>query len=333
MLKAFHQLFRRIFALLLAVLFLCVPASDVFAADRIDTGREAYLEVFFNPNGVRVEGMEFRAYRIASVNEWGEGAFIGAFAGYPVEFPKTQSGYRKLAETLKGYIASDNISPDYIGTTDANGRIEYGKVEQGMYLVLADPFVFEERTYYADPALTLVPCVGMDGKWQYDVEVCPKYRVKDKPPFEEKPETEKVTVLKVWQGVKEGEQHPEEVTVRLLCNGKPWKDDITLNKDNNWRYTWSDLPKDAEFSVIEVEVPEGYKVSVLHNANLYTITNTFVPPPEESSPPPPEESTPPPPENPPPKIPQTGQDWLMVIGLFAGGFLLMAVGYVRKRTA
>ena len=55
-----------------------------------------------------------------------------------------------------------------------------------------------------------------------------------------------------------------EVQVRLLADGRP-ADDIkeavvTLGDVNDWTHTWTGLPGNREYSVEEVEVPEGYTV-------------------------------------------------------------------------
>lgn len=73
------------------------------------------------------------------------------------------------------------------------------------------------------------------------------------------------SVSKVWVN-ETGENNPDSVTAILLQNGVKYKE-ITLNAENNWTYTWKDLPKTNSsgvlyaYTVDEVEVP-GYKKSV-----------------------------------------------------------------------
>ena len=58
-------------------------------------------------------------------------------------------------------------------------------------------------------------------------------------------------------------------------------DTVTLNKDNNWSYTWKDLPKQVDgkdcIYTIEEEVPSGYQVLYTNNdgilAGNITVTN------------------------------------------------------------
>lgn len=49
------------------------------------------------------------------------------------------------------------------------------------------------------------------------------------------------TVTKEWAG-RPDNCYPESAQVQLLANGQPYGDPVTLNADNEWRYTWTNLP-------------------------------------------------------------------------------------------
>lgn len=49
-----------------------------------------------------------------------------------------------------------------------------------------------------------------------------------------------------------------------------------MSSKNNWSHEWKNLDKDAAYRVTELQVPEGYKMSVENVENRYTITNTYV---------------------------------------------------------
>ncbi len=314
---------NKILTAMLTVVLLLLAAPLEVHAELIDIERETTLEVYFNAYGTPIEGIEFRAYRIASINEFAEGMLTSKYKSYPIEFPKKQSGYRALAETVRGYISEDGITPDYAGKTDAEGRYNFGTVDQGLYVVLADPYEFKGKTYIPYPIVTLVPTVGLQGQWVYDVEVSPKYRM-----YEPSDEPIKIEVLKVWEALNtNGETaHPESVKVKLLCNGEDVGEPVTLNKDNSWRYEWDGLDGSKSYEIVELDVPSGYTVSITKEGTLFTVTNKETPPPETEVPPPPGGTT-------PKKLPQTGQDWLLVIGLLISGFVLTIIGYIRKKTA
>ena len=118
-----------------------------------------------------------------------------------------------------------------------------------------------------------------------------------------------VTVTKEWDDADNQDGiRPESVTVRLLANGEPVEIpapeapapeppalgapksadsgeyiEATLSEDNNWTYTFEDLLKyndgeEVEYSVEEVDVPEGYEASVTGDvAQGITVTNSHTP--------------------------------------------------------
>ena len=81
---------------------------------------------------------------------------------------------------------------------------------------------------------------------------------------------------------------PDSVQVQLLANGKTVGDAVTLNEANQWKNTWTNLPKYANgkeivYSVEEVEVPSGYSVSYSGNVQEgFVVTNKHTP--EKTSP-------------------------------------------------
>lgn len=81
----------------------------------------------------------------------------------------------------------------------------------------------------------------------------------------------KLTVRKVWED--DGKDRPDSIEVNLLRDGEA-VDKVELNKDNQWTHTWDRLDIDSEWSVEEVKVPEGYKVSYKTDGTMVTIINT-----------------------------------------------------------
>ena len=53
-------------------------------------------------------------------------------------------------------------------------------------------------------------------------------------------------------------------------------DTVKLHKGNNWRYTWNDLRRGYDWSVVEETIP-GYTVNVSQEGITFLITNTYVP--------------------------------------------------------
>ncbi|MDY4954693.1 MAG: Cna B-type domain-containing protein, partial [Candidatus Onthomonas sp.] len=83
-----------------------------------------------------------------------------------------------------------------------------------------------------------------------------------------------LNVKKVWKG-DDAESRPDSIQVQLLRDGEPYGNPKTLSEANNWKTTWSDLSKNYDWSVEEVEVPDGYICSVSSTNKFWTITNTL----------------------------------------------------------
>nr|CAA82330.1 fibronectin-binding protein [Streptococcus dysgalactiae subsp. equisimilis] len=95
-------------------------------------------------------------------------------------------------------------------------------------------------------------------------------------------ETTKFSGKKIWKNDR-ADQRPESIQVQLLQDKVPIKDKIkTVTKANDWSYTFVDLPKydetgkEYKYSVEEVTVPDGYKVSYLGNDIYNTRETEFI---------------------------------------------------------
>ncbi|MBS6396741.1 MAG: Cna B-type domain-containing protein [Clostridiales bacterium] len=81
----------------------------------------------------------------------------------------------------------------------------------------------------------------------------------------------KLTVRKVW--VDDGTGRPDSVKVQLLRDDNVLEE-IELNQNNQWVYTWDRLDEDYTWSVREADIPDGYEASYTTEGNTTTITNT-----------------------------------------------------------
>ena len=91
-----------------------------------------------------------------------------------------------------------------------------------------------------------------------------------------------VTVTKSWADNDDrGGHRPKEIKVQLKADGENSGEEITLNAENNWTYTWSDLDqkkagKDIAYTVEETGKAVGYISTVTGNAEEgFIITNTI----------------------------------------------------------
>ena len=91
-----------------------------------------------------------------------------------------------------------------------------------------------------------------------------------------------VTVTKAWVDNNNRDGHrPDEIKVQLKADGENSGEEITLNAENNWTYTWPDLDqkkagKDIAYTVEETGKAAGYISAVTGNATEgFIITNTI----------------------------------------------------------
>lgn len=94
----------------------------------------------------------------------------------------------------------------------------------------------------------------------------------------------RISVEKVWddENDKDGKR-PDTITIELVKDGTATGEILSLNDENDWKDTFiiKDYDEDAEYTVQEKPVPDGYKCVVIGDAeNGFTITNTHSPKPD-----------------------------------------------------
>ncbi len=144
---------------------------------------------------------------------------------------------------------------------------------------------FENLPKYRDGGQEIIYTISEDAVDNYITEV-DGYNVTNK----YQSGATSVSVAKRWDdsGNRDGKR-PDSVKVQLYADGEKVGDPVTLNKSNDWRYTWSELDEQADgkeiaYTVKEVGENKGtidfdgtkYKVTYTGNATKgYTITNSY----------------------------------------------------------
>ncbi len=96
------------------------------------------------------------------------------------------------------------------------------------------------------------------------------------------PATVSVSGSKVWEdGNDQDGIRPASVTIRLLADGDAVESQ-SVTADDDWKWTFSDLPQYADgteiaYTMEEPFVPEGYEVTPGDASNGFTFTNTYEP--------------------------------------------------------
>ena len=259
-----------LFSLLFAIVMVCSLPDLTASAE----GCSLTLEYIDEEAGA-LEGVTFKLYTIATGYS-GRYQLTEAFAGHHADVDGVNWGIGEdmsdLASTLSDYIASDAIEPDKTGITNANGRLTFAGLPNGLYLALGETLTDDGWIYVPQPILIWLPCMNPEGKLDYTPVCGPKH--------DKYPETVDRIVEKVWVG--EG-SHPQSVVIQLLCDGEVYSE-VTLNALNSWKHVWKDLPGNHNWQVTEKDVPDDYTATITQNGITFTVTNTKNTPPASDTP-------------------------------------------------
>lgn len=258
----------------LSVILLTVP-STVHAIDKIDLDAPVSLTITtavpasaeITPSAMA--GMSLDLYKVADTNEWAEFTLAGEFEDYNVRVNGLDSeGWRDLAQTLSGYADRDDIPSLITQTLSASGNVDFGTLTPGLYLIDGQEFNVGEVIYTPTPFVICLPSRSEgSGTWDYSVQVSMKMEIR----VVEK-ETTAISVHKVWKDEGFESFRPESVTAQLLRDGELY-DEVELNAENDWRYTWETLEADHQYNVTELDL-EFYEVSVAAEDDCFVITNS-----------------------------------------------------------
>lgn len=301
--------------MILLSMILCI--LPVFAMAEVDVTKTGTVIL----TGYPPEGAELRFYKVADADKTMVFTLTPKFAPYadqitvnvedrePYDGSTSQAVWAETAKTLASIVPGDSIEPD-VTFMNSGEQCVAADLPVGLYLVLSDPIEVDNDLYYTLPMLISVPTNISDGKipyigdtekWFYDYEVNMKYKKEQIPPREYR-------VLKVWVNDGEGKKRPASLEVQILKNNTV-VETVVLNSSNNWSYTWMG-EKNARYSVREVKVPDGYKVSYEDQTTVFTIRNRFTEPPDTSD--------------------HTDLKWPMM-GLCIGGLIALLAGIVLLR--
>jgi hypothetical protein len=93
------------------------------------------------------------------------------------------------------------------------------------------------------------------------------------PPIEPDEKIE-LKVLKLWRGDTDQTDRPHSVEVEIFCDGNSYKK-VILSEENHWTYTWSVQDDNANWTVVERNIPQGYTATVEKRQSTFVLTNTW----------------------------------------------------------
>ena len=255
-----HNLLKRLTMLLLAVLlFATLPLTA--AADNIDLTKSGSITVQLRDVGQpdKPIGGTIRLHKVgdASIVDYNlTFTLTSAFALSGVSLDNVNAA--GLADTLAAYADANSV-PGTLVTADRPGKAIFTGLSTGLYLVSQENAV--SGYYKMSPFLVSLP-MTVNSAWDYDIEAAPKV---ESPKYEFD-----LTVRKVWQD--NNKDRPEEITVQLICEGAV-VEEVTLSRENSWRYTWKKLSSLKEWEVRELPLSSDYSVTYTRSRNTITITN------------------------------------------------------------
>lgn len=297
------------------------------------------LQINYAPDDRPMAGVTFRIYRVADIDQ--ETATYdpaGIYASYRVL--TAPGSWEARAATLAAYVDRDQLPADKEGETDTDGRLDFGNLPSGLYLITGDSASREGTRYTPMPILLSLPHMELteDGYiWTDNVSIYAKY-TRTTPGDS----TVQRRVIKVWEDEGSEDVRPDQVTVDLLQDGAVY-DTAVLSAENNWRFDWTGLPSGFNYQVAERSPGEDYAVLVSQTGITFVITNTYGEEILDDNPPlvdqpdlPPDDKDPEEidieDENPPlADLPQTGQLWWPVPVLAVTGGMMLLLGGVQRR--
>lgn len=308
------------------------------------------------------DGIEGKLYKVADFDTE-SGAFIlaSAFADVPglkdlldnppkvLDPDAIKAKYKKnlqdKGQTLLSLITANKLKPSHSAKTKKNvggdGELsfpELGKtLDPALYLLVIDPYINGKMAYTPQINMFTIPAKDPQNtsQWLRQLKITAK--------VEEKPNTEEITVIKLWEDEcgkvlntmeqlndkeknKISVKYPDKITAILYQDGKEYKR-AELSAANNWQYVFKDLPVGHRYVVGEVK-NSAYKLLVTVEGKKVVLHNRLKP----GTPPcPPPTSPPGTPPAPPEKLPFTAVLWWPVYLCGAAGLALICLGLLRRK--
>lgn len=165
---------------------------------------------------------------------------------------------KSLSTVLEDF--TEKQTPSAKATTDAQGKAVFDNLPLGLYFVKQTNSV----NGYA-PCTSFLVTVPMenDGDFEYAVNASPKT---------ESMKLTNVYVKKQWNTDK-STQIADRVIVQLLRDSRV-VGVATLNKANDWKYTFFNMPESDSYSIIEIDVPKGFVATYTKNGYEFTVINS-----------------------------------------------------------
>lgn len=250
---------RKIIIFCLTILLISTCSYTVFAEEyNPDLTGSISVTLTDKKQNEAIVGAELSVYYVATVLLDDDGNLMYDYTDDFKQFD-TAIDDTELATKLDAFVSQHNVPSTKI-TTNIDGTALCNGLPLGLYFIKQTGAV--EGFAPCTPFLVTVPN-EKDGEYLYKVNASPKTEVA---------RLTSITIKKVWN-TDESTEAADSVTVQLLKNGNVVKT-ATLNAQNNWQVTYTDMPESDAYSIKEVNVPKGFTATYMQNDYVFTVTNT-----------------------------------------------------------
>lgn len=269
----------------------------------IDLNKKADLIINFKTiDNEPLSGAKYHVYKVANISDYATFSSVGPFDKYDLDFEYLDDdGWNALALQLANYVNEDKIDESISGKTNQIGQLKFENIDLGLYLVVGDIHVVGANTYTPQVFLISLPNMLETDKWEYSVEVYPKYSYDL--------DVSKIVSKKVrivWDDEGFENRRPKSVVIELYKDGVKHSE-VSLNTENNWNYTWESLDNSYEWTVKEIIDSQYYISNSTYLDGTFTITISY-----KSS------------------LPNTGMLWWPVPILFVSGLIIFFIGILVR---
>lgn len=250
----------------LLCLALCLFTLTTASAAVIDPAAKGSLTISALDDGKAIPGVAFEIYRVASLNDEAQLEMLPGWTSSEADLLHIADWAAFTATLMAERL---DHTADAAAVTEPSGKAVFADVETGLYLVVADPAVYEQTVYTFASFVVSVPS-KKDNAYIYDVQAVAKnYGTAD--------EVKDLEVRKIWKDDGYEAARPTQITVDLY-RGSEVADTVELNRDNNWMHVFTGLSVKENWTVKE-RTPRGYSMSVDLDGDVVFITNEYVPSP------------------------------------------------------
>jgi len=288
---------RKLKYLIFAALMLIVNVSNTLAIEKniVDFSEkgEVSITLLESTESIPLASVSVTIYQIALASEKNHQLtfnYVEALSHCDVSL--SDLSHPSLAENITKCLENKDLVT-FEQVTNEFGQVTFSNLELGLYLVSQTSNLSGYSTF--DNFLVMIP-EEVDNKWNYSINALPKTEII---------KVIDLTVKKVWNN--NNYAISDFVKINLL-KGENIIDTITLNDENNWTYTWTNLPKSDEYHVKEIDIPKGYQATYRFENNTFIVTNTNI-------------------------LVQTGNNLILIECLALSGIIFIILGIIyEKRT-